>query len=125
MYDILIVEDNEMNARSLERVLVKEGYNVTVANDGEQALSHLRGLQFHLMVTDLTMPKVSGIELIEHVKGADHLKDMPIIVLSSLTGEALMKACYGLGIDNYLIKPVSATELVVKIKRTLQANEAE
>jgi CheY-like chemotaxis protein len=122
MPEILIVDDNEFNIKSVDRLLSKEGFNVVAATNGKEALRLLESFCFDLLVTDLSMPLMSGTDLVRHIKDKEEWAEMPIIVMSSRADERSRVECYNLGIDIYLSKPVSPTELVAKIKSLMKDN---
>ena len=119
MVKILLVEDNEMVLRSLENLLSKEGFNVYSAHDGKEAQALIMLEDFGVVVTDLMLPHVTGIELIHYIRSNESKKHAKIIVVSSKASEESKKECYRLGIDEYLTKPIMPIELVMRIKKLL------
>ncbi|QLE00681.1 response regulator [Galbibacter sp. BG1] len=117
---ILIVEDNPMVVKSLDFKLSKDGYETMVASDGREALKILKEQTFDLLITDLMLPFVTGIELIEFVK--NNLVDLPIIVLSTSTQEEVIMDAFNLGVEDFITKPFSPNELSLRVRRTLQKN---
>jgi DNA-binding NtrC family response regulator len=84
---ILLVEDEEMTCRSIERLLLSENYDVITANDGFEALNILKGLdknhiKIDLLITDINMPRMTGIELLEELKNID--MQIPVIVITAI-----------------------------------------
>ena len=115
MPNILIVEDNEVTIRTVDRLISRAGFTVFAAPNGIEAMKILEQQSFDLVVTDLDMPFVSGQDLVQFIRA--RWAQMPIIVVSSRGEEKSKLACYELGIDDFLTKPISPAELVAKIKK--------
>ncbi|SDR65019.1 response regulator transcription factor [Christiangramia echinicola] len=118
MEKILIVEDNPMVIRSLEFKLKRDGYEVYIAEDGRIALEILKQHSFDLILTDLMLPFVTGVQLIEHVKS--NYPETPIIVLSTSKQEDIIMDAFNLGVEDFITKPFSPNELSVRVKRSLK-----
>lgn len=116
---ILVIEDNPMIVRTVEFKLSKDGYEVTVAEDGKKALSLIKNTTFDLILTDLMLPFISGKELIEYAK--KNLPDTPIIVLSTSTQENIITNAFNIGVDDFITKPFSPQELSLRVKRTVNS----
>ena len=82
---ILIVDDSESIRKLVQYNLDKAGFDVVVANNGQDALDHFNGEQIHLLLTDLHMPVMNGLELIKKVRGIDQYSHMPILFLTTET----------------------------------------
>ena len=114
---VLIVGDDPQIARVLRTVLATEGYQVRSATDGEAALSTFTEWQPQLVLTDLFMPHMDGIELCRRIRATSAV---PIIVLSA-TGEERMKvAALDCGAHDYITKPFGIDELLARIRATLR-----
>lgn len=114
---ILIVEDNPMVVKSLEFKLIKDGYTVITASDGRDAMEKLMTEEFNLIITDLMLPFISGIEIIEYIK--QNKPEVPIIVLSTSTQEDIITQAFTMGIEDFITKPFSPNELSLRVRRTL------
>ena len=114
---ILIIEDDLMISYTLEFRLKKDGYEVTTARDGREAIEKLKTGKFNLVTTDLMLPFVTGLEVLSYVKLA--MPDMPIIVLSGDNAEGTISEALKLGADDYIKKPFSPSELSQRVKRLL------
>lgn len=115
--NILIVEDDEMILRTLEFRLKKDGYKVEVARDGKDALKKLKENTYSLVITDLMLPFVTGMEVLSCVKS--NKPDLPIIVLSGADEEGTIMDAFKLGADDFIAKPFSPGELTLRVKRLL------
>lgn len=114
---ILVIEDDEMILRALEFRLTKEDYEVTVARSGKEALNKLKSESFNLVITDLMLPFVMGMELLSYIKSLN--TDTPVIILSAADEEATVMEAFKLGADDFIPKPFSPGELSMRVKRLL------
>ena len=114
---ILVVDDEPQITRTLRTSLSIHGYEVLVANDGEAGLEAFKTSKPDLVITDLSMPKMTGIELCEHIRDRSQV---PIIVLS-VRGEDKHKVeALDKGADDYVTKPFSISELLARIRANLR-----
>jgi two-component system, OmpR family, response regulator MprA len=118
---ILIVEDENEIANYLRRGLVLEGYLVTVANDGPSGLAAAREQQPDLVVLDLMLPGIDGIEVARRLRAAS---DVPIVILTAR--DAVADRVNGLetGADDYLVKPFAFEELLARVRVQLRRRQA-
>lgn len=114
---ILIVEDDEMILRTLEFRLKKDGYVIAVAKDGKEALDKIKNNLYNLVITDLMLPFVTGMEVLSFVKS--NYPDLPVIVLSGADEEGTIMDAFKLGADDFIAKPFSPGELTLRVKRLL------
>jgi two-component system KDP operon response regulator KdpE len=126
--NILVVDDEPQITRVLKTTLSSQGYGVRSAVDGEDALQQLKGWPPDLIITDLRMPNMDGLELCRRVRMESRL---PIIVLSVKGEEAIKVEALDAGADDYILKPFSTNELLARVRAalrrssTLQQPEAE
>jgi DNA-binding response OmpR family regulator len=116
---ILIAEDDAFMAAAIEQKLKSDGHQVILTRDGREALQLVEMQQPDLIITDILMPFISGLELIGIIKSSLHRK-IPIIVLSGMDQEATVLEAFELGADDFLTKPFNAVELSMRVKRTLK-----
>ena len=120
---ILLVEDESFLAHLLKNRLEKEGMEVTIVSDGEEALNILKKESFHLILLDLILPKISGFELMEIISADPKLKKIPIMVISNLGQDKDIATAKDYGVVDYFVKArVSIDELVEQIKKFLREN---
>ena len=112
---ILIAEDDELILRTVEHKLVKEGHEVVLTRNGQEAIEMIGVLEFDLVVTDIMMPFASGIEILAAIKRIG--KKVPVIVLSSMGQEEVVVDAFDLGASDFMVKPFSPNELILRIKR--------
>jgi len=120
---VLIVDDDEAIRTSLRRNLAYEGYRVTVAADGEEALRQLRDGAPDLAVLDIMMPRLDGLEVVRRLRTADDR--LPVILLTAR--DAVPDRVSGLesGADDYLVKPFAFEELLARIRVRLRRHEPD
>jgi two-component system KDP operon response regulator KdpE len=114
---ILVVDDEPQITRVLRTSLSPHGYEVRIANDGESALDVFQEWNPDLIITDLSMPKMTGIELCENVRDRSHV---PIIVLSVRGDDKNKVEALDKGADDYVTKPFSINELLARIRANLR-----
>ncbi len=119
---ILVAEDEPMLLKTIQLKLTKEGYDVIATADGREALEKLEKEAPDLIITDIMMPYASGLEIISFVRQKMN-KKTPIIILSAMEQEKVVMEAFELGADDYITKPFSLNELVIRIKR-LKARSA-
>lgn len=113
---ILLVEDELALRETLEEILELNNFEVSVAGSGEEALEKLQNLIPDLIVSDIMMPGITGLELIEKVHGQSHLKQIPFIFLSALASKEDQNKGLVLGAKGYITKPFKASELINLIR---------
>ena len=117
---ILVVEDEDALSTLLQYNLEKEGYSVTVADDGEEALVSIDERQPDLVVLDWMLPKVSGIEVCRRLRGKAETRNIPIVMLTARGEESDRVRGLDTGADDYLTKPFSMVELAARIRAVLR-----
>jgi DNA-binding response OmpR family regulator len=117
---ILVVDDDEGIRLQVSWQLEADGYAVTTAEDGEQALAALRSRIPDLMVLDLTLPVVAGLDVLRTVRAAGPTQALPVIILSGRSSEADRVTGLDAGADDYLIKPFSPSELAARVRALLR-----
>jgi DNA-binding response OmpR family regulator len=125
MNRVLIVEDEDFLIRALEDNLVAEGCTVDIAKNGEEALKKIRKKMPSLILLDILMPKSDGFYVLQGIKKNPEWKLIPVIVLSNLGEDAVIKRALEMGADDYLVKsqhPIQ--EVIEKVKDYLEGRKA-
>jgi len=117
---ILVVEDEDSLATLLQYNLQKEGYDVALAGDGEEALLLVDERLPDLVVLDWMLPKVSGIEVCRRLRQRNETRNVPIIMLTARGEESDRVRGLDTGADDYVVKPFSMTELTARIRAVLR-----
>src|SRR5581483_3612388 len=114
---ILVVDDEPQITRVLRTSLSAQGYEIRIANDGETALEIAKDFAPDLVITDLAMPHMNGVELCRHLR---KLSQVPILVLSVRGEERSKVEALDSGADDYITKPFSTGELLARIRAALR-----
>lgn len=115
--NILLIEDEEKIARFMELELKYEGFDVAIASDGEEGYKKFSNEKFDLIILDLMLPKLNGLELCKKIKKTS---DIPIIMVTAKSDVADIVNGFEIGADDYLTKPFNMEELIARIKRFLK-----
>src|SRR4249920_175336 len=117
---VLIVDDNKVNRLLLSRNVQIQGHGAELAENGRAALEMLRREPFDLLLLDIEMPEMDGFAVLEQLKADPQLRDLPVIVTSSVEGLDNIVRCIGLGAEDYLPKPVNPVLLKARIGASLE-----
>jgi two-component system, OmpR family, KDP operon response regulator KdpE len=118
---ILVVDDEPQITRVLRTTLSSQGYDIRVANDGEMALELMKNWTPHVLITDLAMPNLDGVDLCRQVR---QMSQVPIIVLSVRGQDRSKVEALDAGADDYVTKPFSMNELLARIRAQLRRSPA-
>mgnify|MGYP001589866663 CR=1 FL=1 len=117
---VLLVEDDPFMTSLLSEHLIKRGFEVASAPDGEKAISQFTSSRPDIMIFDIIMPRKNGIEALREIRGLEGGRDVPAIILSNLEESSFVSAAEELGVKAYLVKAnVQLPEVVDKIKEIL------
>ena len=123
-YEILLVDDSDVDVRLMELALLeaKVDHNLHIVKDGPEALAFLRrqepymdGVRPDLILLDVNMPKMSGHEVLDEIKGDDELKSIPVVILSTSNDPQLVGISYRKHANSHVTKPLDLEELVAKV----------
>jgi CheY-like chemotaxis protein len=117
---LLVADDNKVNRLLLARSLELQGHRVASAENGAIALDMLAREPFDLLLLDMEMPELDGFQVLERLTRDARLRDLPVIVTSSLEGVATIVRCIELGADDYLHKPINPVLLKARIDSSLE-----
>ncbi|NMG42998.1 response regulator [Aromatoleum toluvorans] len=116
---ILIADDEQNIVISLEFLMKREGYEVSIANDGDEAARRIRAEKPDLVLLDVMMPKKSGFEVCQEVKSDPELQSVRILMLTAKGRDTEVAKGLALGADAYMTKPFSTKELVERVRSLL------
>ena len=117
---ILLVDDNEVSAEIMGSILEDLGHTIALAGNGKEALNLLKSEpSVKLVITDLAMPEMDGLELIRHINKSDKFKDVQVMLLTGSEDEGLVRKAADVGCTNYLVKPVHPKLLVELVQKML------
>ncbi|WP_339894587.1 response regulator transcription factor [uncultured Algibacter sp.] len=116
---IVLAEDNTTLSLLLKFRLEKEGFDLFMAKDGKEALELIESNSPDLIITDIMMPFMSGLEVISHIRNKLN-SETPIIVFSAAGQEEMVLKAFNLGANDFMGKPFSPNELMIRVKRLLK-----
>lgn len=122
---IMVVDDSVTMRRVAERLLLRQGYRVLTAKDGLDAIALLQNEFPAAILLDIEMPRADGFEVAGFVRNNERIRDTPIIMITSRSGDKHRTRAATLGVDRYLIKPYQEDQLLEELRALLQSREAE
>ncbi len=117
---ILVVDDQDLNLRLIEAILAPMGYAVFLARDGLESLEMTKRISPDLILLDVMMPKLNGFEVTRKLKTEEETRGIPIVIVTSLNDVEDRVRALEYGADDFLSKPVEATELRARVKSLLK-----
>lgn len=118
MARVLLVEDDLLIQKAVHAKLKRQGFEVTCCNDGKEALEKIQQEGPDIVLTDLMLPYFSGLEVVSAVKKSE--RPIPVIVFSVMGQEETVEEAFRLGADDYITKPFSLNEVVIRINKQLK-----
>ncbi len=119
--DILYIEDNFHNRRIVNKVLTSRGFHMLEAEDGEKGLEMVRGLRPPLVLLDITLPGIDGIEVVQHIKADEALRHIPVIAVTASAMRGDRERFLEAGCDDYISKPLQVAELIEIVEKHFPA----
>lgn len=120
---IMIVDDSVTVRKVTSRLLERQGYDIVTAKDGVDAIEQLENVKPDLMLLDIEMPRMDGFEVTNLVRHHDMHSNLPIIMITSRTGEKHRERAFSLGVTHYMGKPFQETELLANIEQLLAVSQ--
>ena len=117
---ILVVDDDKTTRKMLYLILKSKGYDVVTAENGMDGLQKLGLEQINLILTDMNMPYMDGIEFTKQVRANPDFSYIPIVMLTTEADEEEKQRAYKAGVDDYLVKPATAEEIVDSMKKIMK-----
>jgi two-component system, cell cycle response regulator DivK len=117
---ILVVEDNDLNRKLFCDVLRSQGFAVEPVSDGRDALDKARNFVPNLIIMDIQLPNISGLDLIEAAKADKVLRSIPVLAVTAYAGKGDEERIRDAGADNYLAKPVSIGPFMAAVRGLIE-----
>lgn len=122
MKRILVAEDNRLILETVAQSLTREGYDIIRAEDGRDCINKFESNQVDLIITDLYMPNLNGLEVMSEINRS--VKNIiPVMVLSAAGAEENVLKAFELGADDYMVKPFSLIELNIRVRKLLASKK--
>src|SRR5881396_93649 len=121
---ILVADDDQSLVRTLTWILKEHGYNVVAVPGGEGLLTKLEEERPQLLLLDIMMPKVDGLQLLERLKSDERYRDLPVLMVSSMPPEEATVKSLGLGAADFIAKPFRVRELLARVEAHLRVGQA-
>lgn len=122
---VLYIEDNYHNRRLVRKILESRGYTVLEAEDGLKGLDMVRELRPPLVLMDIGLPGMDGLELTARIKGDEELRSIPVIALTASAMQGDKERFLAAGCDDYLSKPIQPMDLIAMVGTWLPAEKKE
>ena len=119
---ILICEDDFMTLKAVEHHLRKEGFETEISKNGREAVAVLEKKEIDLVIVDIHMPYMNGMELINYIRNKIK-SQVPVVVLTRVGLEETAQEAFSLGADDYITKPFNPEDLTIRLKRLLIEDE--
>ena len=123
-YTLLVVDDNEMNRDMLSRRLARKGYQVKVAEDGEKALEIVAREAIDLVLLDIMMPGIDGVEVLKILRRKHSQTELPVIMATAKADSKDMVEALDHGANDYVIKPLEFQVVLARVQKELRTKEA-
>lgn len=122
---VLYIEDNFHNRRLVRKILESQGYSLIEAEDGEAGLDKVREVKPPLVLLDITLPKMDGLEVLSHIRSDAELSHTPVIALTASAMRGDRERFLDAGCDDYISKPIQMRELLEKVKHHFGTNSSQ
>jgi len=116
---VLVVDDDPVTRQMLSGTLEERGHRVTTADDGRRGLDLVRSKRFDVVLLDVLMPHLNGYDVLEHMKGDEDLRHIPVVMVTSVDEVESAVRCIELGADDYLSKPIDPVLLIARVNAGL------
>ena len=118
---ILVVDDDEMTRHFLSHILAQQGFLLEVAGDGEQALKLMNEKSFDIVLLDIEMPGLNGLETLKRIRKNFLKKDLPVLMVTANDQSAEIIQAFDLGANDYVVKPLDVPVLFARIRAHLES----
>ncbi len=117
---LLVIDDEESIFEVIEALLYREGYEFTYLTSGIEALTKIDDIQPDVILLDLMMPEIDGIETCQKIKSNERWRPIPIIMVTALSSKEDLARCLEAGADDFLSKPINSIELRARVRSMLR-----
>lgn len=118
-YNLLIVDDDPVSQDIMAKVLSSEGYHVTIARDGKEAIEYVQRMVFNLILLDIEMPNMNGIEVLRAIRKKYNPDERPIMMVTCRDERDDMLEAFNIGANDYIVKPLDIKVVLARIRSHL------
>ena len=119
---ILVIEDENLMNRTIEFQLKKDGYEVDTALDGKSGIAKVEANEYDLIILDIMLPYLNGLEILAKIKQNEQKKNIPVIIISATGLEDTVLEGFKLGANDFITKPFILPEFSIRVRRLLMLN---
>lgn len=123
MAKIILVDDDQMLLDLLSEILINNGHQVDIAHDGKEALEMVKKTPYELMILDMHMPTLGGMDVLKVLKNSPELKTLPVLMCTSESVTKEIDLAFSAGAIGYILKPYNMERLIAKVNNTLAAGK--
>lgn len=120
LYTILVIDDDEIIRKLISQCLIHEGYSVAEAKNGCYALEYLQNSFPDLIISDIMMPELDGISLLQHLRESKSTESIPVILVTAQTDLDKLVSAFKIGADDFIVKPFAVPELLARVQAKLE-----
>jgi putative two-component system response regulator len=117
---VLLVDDTQTALMALKMMLAGQGFEISTAQNGEEALKAVSETKPDLILLDIMMPKMNGIDCCRHIKNDDDTQEIPVIMVTTKGEAEMIDDSYAAGCNDYVTKPIDKLELIAKVQNYLK-----
>ncbi|WP_336783644.1 response regulator transcription factor [Paenibacillus illinoisensis] len=121
MFKVIVAEDDDVIRQAYSKILVKNGYHVLEASNGEQVLSLLEHTNVDIIISDIMMPRIDGYELLTTLREFGYI--MPVLMITAKDDFVDLQKGFRLGADDYMVKPININEMLVRVQALLRRSQ--
>ncbi len=125
MKKILIIDDDVLVLKTIRKLLLLEGYELFECKSAEEALVLVKKGAFDLVITDIRMPGLNGIQMLEKLRGDQQNQNLPVILITGYASEDAPLEAFRLSADDYILKPFNSDQLLASVRRVFESSPEE
>jgi PleD family two-component response regulator len=125
MQRILVIDDDVIVLMAISAMLNKSGFEVVTATNGNDAAGLLLTSQFDLLITDLVLPNINGLELLSSLRKDENNRNLGIIVISSIDDKDIIDDAFRLGADDFIQKPILSGDLISRVEKLMAYKQSK
>lgn len=125
MKKILLIDDDVLILKTIRKLLSLEGYEIFECKNAEESLALIKKKTFDLVITDIRMPGLNGIQMLEKMRGDQQNQNLPVILITGYASEDAPLEAFRLSADDYILKPFNSDQLLASVRRIFKSSPDE